>query len=112
VGYEHPRLIPRYSFIVDIELTDVQSGIQISERTKDLSLHGCGVDTLRPFPKGTSVRITMSHEGLCVAALGRVIYANLKLGMGVVFSGIEQEDERILQEWIAKLVSIRPKVGE
>jgi hypothetical protein len=107
VEYEHPRLVPRYSFIVDIELTDVQSGIQISERTTTLSLYGCGVATLHPFPKGTIVRITLSHEGSCVLALGRVVYANPKVGMGVVFSRIEREDIHILEGWIAELVRIQ-----
>jgi len=37
------RLAPRYSFVADIEVTDVQSGAQIRGRVKDLSLSGCGV---------------------------------------------------------------------
>ncbi len=104
--YEYHRRTPRYSFVVDIELTDVQSGIQIRERTKDLSQCGCAVDTLKPFPKGTHVRIKLSHEGADVAALARVAYARPELGMGVVFTSVEPEDERILEGWIAELMSI------
>ena len=104
--YEHPRSAPRYAFAVDIELTDVQSRIQIRERTNDLSLFGCGVDTSKPFPQGTPVRIKLSHEGAEAAALARVVYATPELGMGLVFTSVEPEVQRILEEWIAELTSI------
>ncbi|HEV7967207.1 MAG TPA: PilZ domain-containing protein [Candidatus Acidoferrales bacterium] len=104
MGYEHSRAVPRYPFSVTVDLTAIESGFQISARTTDLSQYGCGVQTLQTFSKGTIVGITLSHAGSRVAALGRVIYANPKLGMGVVFSRIEREDMRVLQEWIAKLM--------
>jgi hypothetical protein len=39
----------RHSLIVDVEVVDLKSWIQIRERTKDLSLYGCGVSTATPF---------------------------------------------------------------
>ena len=39
----------RYSFVAGLELTGVRSETQISERTSDLSLFGCHVDTLKFF---------------------------------------------------------------
>src|SRR5437899_208998 len=104
--YEFPRLAPRYPFVADIEVTDVQSQIQIRGRAKDLSLFGCGVNTSKPFPKETRVRIKLSHGGADVGALARVAYARPELGMGVVFTTVEPEHERILQGWIAELKSI------
>lgn len=106
MGFEHPRSSPRYSFAVAIELTDVQSQTQIQGRTKDLSPCGCGVDAERSFPKGTPVRIKLSHEGTNVAALARVVYASPVLGMGLAFTQVDPKDERILEEWIAELMSI------
>ena len=102
--YKDRRQAPRHSFVADIELTDVQSGTQIKERVKDLSLTGCGVNTA-PFPKGTRVRIKLFHGGGYIPALGRVIYARLELGMGIMFTSIEPEDQRILAGWIAELLS-------
>jgi HPt (histidine-containing phosphotransfer) domain-containing protein len=104
---QQARLTPRYSFVVDIELTDVQSGSQIRGQTKNLCLFGCGVDTLHLIPTGTSLTIKLSHEGASVAALARVVYARADLGLGIVFTGIEPEDERILAGWISELASIR-----
>ena len=103
---ECARRTPRYALVVDIEMTDVQKEIQIRGRTKMLSTFGCGVDTVKPFPQGTSVRIKLSHQGAEVRALARVIYSSSDLGMGVAFTSVEREDERILESWIAECASI------
>ena len=100
------RLQPRYPFAADIEVTDVQSGTQIRGRVKDLSLSGCGVNTPAPFAKGTSVRIKLFHGGGYIPALGTVIYGRVELGMGIMFTSVEPEDQRILAGWIAELTSI------
>ena len=71
VEYEPVRQTPRYSLIVDSEMTDIQLEIQIRAQTKMLSMFGCGVDTLKLFPKGTSVRTKLSHQGAEVRALAR-----------------------------------------
>ena len=105
--YVCPRLVPRYSFCVDIDLTDVLSGIQIRGRTKDVCLFGCSVDTLQPFAKGTMVRMKLSHGFVCVAALGRVVHARKESGMGIAITKIEREDERIFEDWIVERMAIR-----
>jgi PilZ domain len=106
VEYEPARRTPRYPLVVDIELTDVNSNIQIRAQTKVLSLCGCGVETAKLFPKGTSVRIKLSHQGTDVRALARVVYATQDLGMGIAFINVDREDEQILEWWIAELVSV------
>jgi hypothetical protein len=105
--YICPRLVPRYSFCVDIDLTDLRSEIQIRGRTKDVCLFGCSVDALRPFAKGTMVRMMLSRGLVCVAALGRVVYACKESGMGIAITNIERGDERILEDWIVELMAIR-----
>jgi len=100
------RLQPRYPFAADIEVIDVQSGAQIKGRVKDLSLSGCGVVTVAPFAKGTRVRIKLFHGGGYIPALGTVIYGRQELGMGIMFTTVEAEDQRILAGWVAELMSI------
>jgi hypothetical protein len=102
----HPRSSPRYSFVVDIELTDVQSQTQIRGRTKDLSQFGCGVDAAQLFPKGAAVSIKLSHRGANIAAQAKVVYASPQLGMGLAFTRIEPQDERTLSDWIAELTNM------
>jgi hypothetical protein len=70
-----------------------------------LSTFGCGVDTLKLFPQGTSVRIELFHQGAKVRAFARIIYSSSDLGMGVAFTSVDREDERILESWIAEFAS-------
>lgn len=106
MGYEFVRRTPRYSLVVDIELTDLKLENQIKSKTKMLGLHGCGVDTVVLFPQGTGVKIKLSHQGAEVSAFARVVYATPALGMGVAFTAVEREDQRILENWIAEYLSI------
>src|SRR5438445_12377189 len=57
----HPRA-RRYPFVATIELIDTQSEAKIQERTSDLSLYGCRVETRKPFPTGAKVRIRIAHR--------------------------------------------------
>ncbi len=51
------RSVRRYPFIAAVEITELGSGDQRSGRTSDLSLGGCYVDILDPFPRGTLVHL-------------------------------------------------------
>jgi hypothetical protein len=60
----------RYSFHAGIDLTDLQSETQIREQTSDPSLFGCHVDTLKPLPPETKVRIKFPTERTPLAKNG------------------------------------------
>ena len=93
----------RYSFVTSIELTDVRSETYITERTSDLSLFGCHVDTQNPFPQGTKVKIRIAHRSANFEALGRVAHVRPNAGMGIVFTSIDPNDQLVLEKWIAEL---------
>jgi len=93
----------RYPFQTDIELTDVQSETPVKGRTSDFSLFGCHVITLKPFTPGTKIRIRIVHRGCIFQALGKVVYGRLDAGMGIVFTGIQSNDQLVLDKWIAEL---------
>lgn len=103
---EHRRT-PRYSLIVDVEMTNLESGAQIKGRTATLSVAGCGVESPELFPQGATVGIQLSLQGKVVRATARVVYSTSELGMGMAFTSIEPEDEPILQGWIAEYLGIR-----
>lgn len=98
---EHPRA-RRYLFVATIELTDTQSETKIQERTSDLSLYGCRVETHKPFPTGAKVRIRIAHRSANFVALGRVSYTT-EGGMGIVFTQIEPNHQLILENWAEEL---------
>ncbi|HET8924363.1 MAG TPA: PilZ domain-containing protein [Candidatus Acidoferrum sp.] len=100
LGHHRAR---RYSFHAGVELTDLQSETQTKEQTSDLSLFGCHVDTLKPLPPGTKVRIKISHRSEHFEALGKVANARQNAGMGVFFTRIEPHDQLVLDKWIAEL---------
>jgi len=93
----------RYSFHASVELTDLQSETQIRKQTSDLSLFGCHVDTLKPLPPETKVRIKISHRNESFEALGKVTSARSNAGMGILFTRIEPNDQSVLDKWIAEL---------
>ena len=93
----------RYSLHASIDLTDLQSETQIREHTRDLSLFGCHVDTLKPLPPETKVRIKISHRNENFEALGKVTSARPNAGMGIFFTRIEPHDQSVLDKWIAEL---------
>jgi hypothetical protein len=61
------------------------------------------VNTLKPLAPGTKVRIKIFHRGYNFQALGKVVYARLEAGMGIVFTGIQSNDQLVLDNWIAEL---------
>jgi PilZ domain len=93
---------PRHPIAVDVEVTNLELGIQIKERTKDLSLYGCGLNTATPFPAGTKVMLKAAHAGQEIVAFGKVIYGRRDIGMGIVFTIIEPHDQELLEDWFAE----------
>jgi hypothetical protein len=83
-------------------MTDLQSEIQMREQTSDLSLFGCHVNTPKPWPAGTRLRIRIAHRGAIFAAFGRVAYVLPNTGMGISFTSIERDGELTLEKWIAE----------
>jgi hypothetical protein len=59
----------RYSFVADIELTDVKSEARTRERTSNLSVFGCHVETRKPLSNGAQVRVKITHRGATFVAL-------------------------------------------
>lgn len=51
------RKVPRYPFIASAEETDLNSGARVSARVSELSLRGCYLDTLNPFPMGSRIKL-------------------------------------------------------
>jgi len=97
------RLALRYPFVRDVEVTDVESGVQISGQAGDLSLFGCGVRSRNLFPQGTRVNVRISHARQNFEAIGRIAYSREDLGMGIAFVSEEPESDRILAWWISDL---------
>lgn len=102
VEFENRRT-SRRSVAVDVAVTDVQSGVEIVGHTEDLSRHGCGVSTATPFPAGTMVMLNVAHGRAKMTAFGKVIYDRQDIGMGIAFTSIEPENQKLIEDWLAEL---------
>ncbi len=97
------RNFPRYSLVASAEVTDVRSGARLSARISELSLKGCYVDTLNPFPEGTIVKLRILSDKRNIEAPARVIYQHAGFGMGVVFTDLTPDQRKLLETWLAEL---------
>jgi len=96
------RGAPRHPFMASAEETDLASGTRLSARVSELSLKGCYLDTLNPFPKGTKIRLVIFHGGATFTVHATVIYPQPNMGMGVVFSAVEPEQLEVLTKWLTE----------
>ena len=76
---------------------------QLAAHTEDLSLFGCFVETLAPFPAGTKVRLRILYSGANLIAQGTVAYSRDNGGMGIAFTSIEPSSLPILDAWLDDL---------
>jgi hypothetical protein len=97
------RRAPRYPFIADAEVTEFASGMKFRAKTGDLSIGGCFLDMLNPSPEGTEIQVRISHAGTTFTARGRVVFIFPNMGMGVVFTRVEDNQLPALQKWLAEL---------
>jgi hypothetical protein len=94
------RRAERHHFIASAEVEDMAIGSRLPSRISDISAGGCYVDTVNPFPDGTSVRVKILSGGKQFEAHATVAYAHQHLGMGLNFREIAPEDQAVLQSWL------------
>ncbi len=103
------RNAPRYALVLAAEVMEPSRGARLSARTSDLSLTGCYLDTLTLLPKGSQVRISLTHRREVCEASGRVMDVRpgmgmgmgMGMGVGVEFEEIASEHQARLQRWLA-----------
>jgi PilZ domain-containing protein len=96
------RRTPRYPFIAMAEIVDEKENARTSSRVSDLSLHGCYVEMMNPFPQGTNVLMEIYTETEFLEAHATVVYFEPKQGMGLTFSEMPQYFACVLNKWLAQ----------
>ena len=66
----------------------------------ELSLHGCYLDMMNPFPKGTLVLVKIAAGDAFFEAKSKIIYSQPNMGAGVVFLQIEPNSQAALEGWL------------
>jgi len=100
IAYQEKRRSPRYSFIASAELIEVRADVRIASRVSELSLHGCYLDMMNPFPTGTLVLVKISAGEAYFEAKSKVVYSQQNMGAGVGFLEIAPPSQVVLERWL------------
>ena len=74
--------------------------MRIATRVSELSLHGCYLDMMNPFPVGTLVLVKISAGDAFFQAKSKIVYSQPNMGAGVVFLETEPEYQPVLERWL------------
>jgi PilZ domain len=99
------RAVRRCPFCATAEVTDLSSGTRLSVRTSELSVGGCYVDALNPFPKGTAVALRIVRDQGVFEANATVAYSDTNSGMGLAFKDMTPDHRLLLETWLAEIVT-------
>ncbi len=94
------RRTPRYVFFASAELLEEKSEVRVASRVSELSLHGCYLDMMNPFPKDTQVLLRIWTDEKIFQTKGKIIYSQPNMGAGVVFLDVQPMYVPILQQWL------------
>src|SRR5208282_6580734 len=97
------RSCPRYPFSPEVEVVDVQSVMRLRARLADISRNGCYVDTINPFAKDSAVTLTITRDNLSFKTQAKVVYSNVGMGMGLLFTTAEPHQLQVLGKWLSEL---------
>lgn len=97
------RKTKRFAVSGSAELWESQTSTRLNGRVSDLGMGGCYIDTVSPFPVGTSLVIKLASGKHNVAAKGAVVYAQPGMGMGLVFTETNAEQKEKLSAWLSEL---------
>jgi hypothetical protein len=99
------RAAERYFFSEAGEILDVSSGARLKVRIADISMEGCYMDTMNPFPVDTLVRVTIRRNGAQFISAGAVRNSQQGMGMGIVFAELAGLERTLLGQWIGESAS-------
>ena len=95
------RRTPRYMFFASAELLEEKSEVRVASRVSELSLHGCYLDMMNPFPTDTAIRLKIwTEENTVFLTKGTIIYSQPNVGAGVRFEEVEAKNLEVLKRWL------------
>lgn len=95
------RFAVRHAVSATANVVEPKSGATLQGRCSDLSVAGCYIDTLNPFPPGSTVHLHLSNEQRNVETDAQVITHHMGMGMGLVFEGLEPEQTLGIVDWLS-----------
>jgi hypothetical protein len=106
-GYERRRH-PRYKVPVALELKEFTGSSQLQARCMDISLGGCYVETLLPFPLETVLNAGLWVEGERIGVTAVVRTSDGNVGMGIEFVNLTSHQQSRLEQFLLSSQSPAP----
>lgn len=78
----------------------MQADVRIASRVSELSMHGCYLDMMNPFPKGTLVLVKISAGEAYFEARSKIVYSQMNMGAGVGFLEVKPDSQAVLERWL------------
>ena len=100
MDYKERRRGPRYPFIASAELIEQKADVRIASRVSELSMNGCYLDMMNPFPQGTLVLVKISAGEDFFQSKGKIVYSQMNMGAGVGFLEIDNASKTVLERWM------------
>jgi hypothetical protein len=104
MDYAKQRKHPRFQVKVPLEIHAEGSNTPFRCATADLSLGGCYVETMFPFPVGTNLELKLQLEGTLLLVAKVVAHYPL-VGNGIQFIKILPEDLEELRAFLDSLAT-------
>lgn len=105
------RSCPRYPFSPTVEAHDIQANTRIMGRLSDIARNGCYMDTICPFAPKAAVALTITKDTGSFKTQAKVVYSQVGMGMGLLFTTAEPEQLRQLGMWLGELEGANPGKG-
>ena len=94
------RLAARHPFSATVIVTEIRAKMRLQARCSDLSMVGCYVDTMNPFPEGTRIHVQLNNGDAVFEAPAMVSTCQMGMGMGIVFADLPREKRTLLASWL------------
>jgi len=111
MDYPQRRRHPRFTVSVPVEIHAEGSETPVHCVTSDLSLDGCYVESMFPFPVGTSLELRLQLEDTLLI-LARVVTSYPQVGNGIEFLRILPEDQEQLRVFLESVAARAAAAGK
>ena len=89
----------RFKVKVPVELHFEDNDTPFRCSTSDLSLRGCYIETMYPFPVGTSLELKLQANSTLLV-LGTIVTSDPQVGNGIKFTKMLPKDEEELRAFL------------
>jgi hypothetical protein len=94
------RRVSRHFFSAQAEVLEPDSNSRVTTRVSELSLYGCYLDMMNPFPPDTVVTLRVTANDETFVSKSRIVYSTPNVGSGATFLEVPSAAQALLERWL------------